>query len=444
MKTFGIRPLLYSLLAVVFGAVFGSPFIALTQPRANTEHLSPLASEKEESAGALSHARSVLYVSVGEELIRYSVDVAQAKLERQGSVILPAYVQEGWLHPTGRYFYVAWSNRGTSEAKSSGEKSGVTAFRVDSNGALQPHGPPLQLISRPVYITGDIDGTHILVAYNDPSGIAVYSIAPDGTLSTEVKPAGPLDVGVYGHQVRVNPSNKSVILVTRGNKPANGKKEDPGALKIMSYRDGVLANLSSVAPGGGFGFQPRHLDFHPSKPWAYLTLEAQNKLEMYKVSGDGTLGEQPVFVKDTVADPGSIHSTQAPSTVHVHPNGKFVYVANRAEDTVDFHGTPVFSGGEDSIGVFRIDPVTGEPTLVQSADTHGFHPRTFSIDPSGRLLVVGNQDGLAVRDGNNIRTVFPGITLFRVHADGRLEFVSESHIDTKGKLLYWVMFVKLH
>jgi hypothetical protein len=40
MKTLGIRPLLYSLLAVVFGAVFGSPFVALTQPRANTEHLS--------------------------------------------------------------------------------------------------------------------------------------------------------------------------------------------------------------------------------------------------------------------------------------------------------------------------------------------------------------------------------------------------------------------
>jgi 6-phosphogluconolactonase (cycloisomerase 2 family) len=232
--------------------------------------------------------------------------------------------------------------------------------------------------------------------------------------------------------------------VTRGNKPANGKKEDPGALKIMSYQDGVLANLSSIAPGGGFGFQPRHLDFHPSKPWAYLTLEAQNKLEMYKVSGDGTLGDQPVFVKDTVADPGNIHSTQAPSTVHVHPNGRFVYVANRAEDTVNFQGTPVFSGGEDSIGVFRVDPATGEPTLIQSADTHGFHPRTFSIDPSGRLLVVGNQDGLAVRDGNNIRTVFPGITLFRIHADGRLEFVSDSHIDTKGKLLYWVMFVKLH
>ena len=116
-------------------------------------------------------------------------------------------MQEGWLHPTGRYLYVGLGAiAGTSEAKSSGEKGGVTAFRVDSTTALwNPMARLLQLISRPVYITGDITGTHILVAYNDPSGIAVYSIAPDGTVSTEVKPAGPLDVGVYGHQVRVDP-----------------------------------------------------------------------------------------------------------------------------------------------------------------------------------------------------------------------------------------------
>jgi 6-phosphogluconolactonase (cycloisomerase 2 family) len=438
MRTFAIRPLFY-------------PLVLLTLVTSGAD-LSPLPgspgglarrSSSKEIGKGVAQSRTALYVSVGEELIQFGVDAETATLVRQSSVTLPAYVQEGWLHPSGRYFYIAWSNRGTNEAKTSGEKSGVTVFSVDSNGGLQPLGSPLVLISRPVYITGDIPGTHILVAFNDPSGIAVYSIAPDGTLSAEVKPAGPLDVGVYGHQVRVNPSNRSVILVTRGNKPANGKKEDPGALKVMGYHDGVLSDLASVAPGGGFGFQPRHLDFHPSKPWAYLTLEAQNKLEMYKMSADGRLSEQPVFVKDTVADPANMHSTQAASTVHVHPNGKFVYVGNRAEDSVDFNGMPVFSGGENSIGVFRIDQATGEPTLIQSADTHGFHPRTFSIDPSGRLLVVGNQDSLAVKEGHDIRVVSPGFTVFRIKTDGRLERMSETHMDTRGRFLYWVMFIKL-
>jgi 6-phosphogluconolactonase (cycloisomerase 2 family) len=211
----------------------------------------------------------------------------------------------------------------------------------------------------------------------------------------------------------------------------------------MGYHDGVLSMRSSVAPGGGFGFQPRHLDFHPWKPWVFLSLEAQNKLEVYQLLNADSLSANPLFVKDTVADPANIHSTQAASTVHVHPNGRFVYVGNRAEDTEDFQGTPVSSGGENTIAVFRIDPATGEPTLIQNAPTQGFHPRTFSIDPSGRLLVVGNQDSLHVRDGNTVRTVLPGLTVFRVQDDGKLAFVSKSDVDTKGKLLYWVMFVKL-
>jgi len=438
MRSFAIRFLLWLLAIVALGASFAE----VQQTTASNRTARPELLGDGAAAG-VSPSRVALYVSVGEQLTQYGVDIASATLVPQSSVILPAYVQEGWLHPSGRHLYVAWSNRGTAGAKSSGEKSGVTAFTVDSTGALHQHGADIPLISRPIFITGDITGTHILVGYNIPSGIAVYSIAPDGTLSTEVKPEGALDAGVYGHQVRVMPSNKGVIFVTRGNKPANGKPEDPGALKIMGYHDGVLSMRASVAPGGGFGFQPRHLDFHPSKPWVFLSLEAQNKLEVYQLLNGDSLSPNPLFVKDTVADPANIHSTQAASTVHVHPNGRFVYVGNRAEDTEDFQGTPVFSGGENTIAVFRIDPATGEPTLIQNAPTQGFHPRTFSIDPSGRLLVVGNQNSLHVRDGNTVRTVLPGLTVFRVQDNGKLAFVSKSDVDTKGKLLYWVMFVKL-
>jgi 6-phosphogluconolactonase (cycloisomerase 2 family) len=441
MRTFAIRPLLNWFIAVTFA---GSAIVAIAEVPASLAHPRQQASEEKSGKGSPADDRVALYASVGAELIEYSVDVKAGKLVRQGSVILPGAVQEGWLHPTGRYLYVAWSDRPAIEVASPGEKSGVTAFRIDSAGTLHPHGSPAALISRPVYVTGDVTGTHIVVAYNDPSGIAVYSIAPDGTLSTEVKPAEPIDVGVYAHSVRVNPSNQSVILVTRGNKPANGKPEDPGALKILSYKDGVLRNRASIAPAGGYGFQARHLDFHPSKPWLFLTLEAQNKIDVFKIFGDGTLSPNPLFVKDTIADPKNIQPTQGASTIHVHPNGKFVYVGNRAGGTVDFQGKPVFRGGENSIGVFQIDQETGEPVLIQSADTHGFSPRTFSIDPSGRLLVAGNQAALAVRDGNEIRTVAPGLTVFRIQDDGRLEFVSKDDVDTKGKLLFCVILAGLH
>ena len=41
---------------------------------------------------------------------------------------------------------------------------------------------------------------------------------------------------------------------------------------------GVLRDEVSIAPNGGYGFGPRHLDFHPSKPWIYVSLERQTAL----------------------------------------------------------------------------------------------------------------------------------------------------------------------
>jgi 6-phosphogluconolactonase len=75
----------------------------------------------------------------------------------------------------------------------------------------------------------------------------------------------------------------------------------------------------------------------------------------------------------------------------MHPNGRFVYVANRASGTVEFEGQQVFAGGENTIAVFSINQNTGEPTLIQSADTRGFQPRTFAVDATGTILVAANQ-----------------------------------------------------
>ena len=60
-----------------FSALFSVPLLSPSRnPARNTEHFSPQASGLQ---ALCRTARSVLYVSVGEELIRYSVDVAQSQ-----------------------------------------------------------------------------------------------------------------------------------------------------------------------------------------------------------------------------------------------------------------------------------------------------------------------------------------------------------------------------
>jgi limonene-1,2-epoxide hydrolase len=98
------------------------------------------------------------------------------------------------------------------------------------------------------------------------------------------------------------------------------------------------------------------------------------------------------------------------------------------------------AGKENSndIAVFRINQQTGEPTLIQNVDTHGFTPRTFAVDPSGRMLVVGNQTTMAVRDGGAANTVPANLATFRILADGRLEFVNRYDIAVGQKPLWWM------
>jgi 6-phosphogluconolactonase len=390
-----------------------------------------------------------LYAAVGAELTQYDVDVDGAALVKRGSLTLPANVQEAVQHPSKQYLYIAWSNGGPSNlpqgaSAPSGSHHGLTAFRIDpASGAMVPHGQPTSLPSRPIHVTTDIPGTHVLAAYNDPSGVTVHRIEPDGTVGSQIKEPPGLDVGIYGHQVRVDPSNEMVILMTRGNGPTPIKAEDPGAIKIFGYRDGVLANRLSIAPGGGFNFQVRHLDFHPSRRWVYVSLERQNKLDVFEKLKDGTLSKEPLFSKDTLADPGNVRPGQALGTIHMHPNGRFVYLANRASGTVDFEGKPVFVGGENSIAVFAINQDSGEPTLIQSVDTRGIHVRTFALDPSGRILVAGNMMQLAVRDKEGAHTVPASLAVFRVRSDGQLEFARKYNLDVGSRNLFWMGIVPL-
>jgi 6-phosphogluconolactonase len=389
---------------------------------------------------AMSAEGVFFYASVGPRLALYHVDVAACALAPQGAVTLPANVQYAWPHPSAPVLYVASSNGGPGVA---GDRHHLSAWRIDrATGALSPHGEARPLNARPIHLSLDRAGAFVLVAYNNPSGLSVHRLAPDGTLGAEVVQRAAPDAGVYAHQIRVTPSNAAAILVTRGNDAAQGKAEEPGALKLFGFTDGQLANRASIAPGGGYGFGPRHLDFHPSRPWLYVSLERQNKLQLFTLADDA-LEPAPRFSTDTLADPGNLRQRQIAGAVHVHPAGHCVYVANRGDAMTEFRGASVFGGGENAIAVFALAPETGEPRLVQHADAHGFHPRSFALDPSGRMLVAANLAPRAVRDGERVRVQPATLACYRVAADGTLAHAQSYDIATGGALQFWSGMVAL-
>src|ERR1700674_4089706 len=265
-----------------------------------------------------------LYANVGADLTHYDVDVEGAALIKSAMVTLPAAVQYAWPHVSRRYLYVATSSSAPGYG-TAGTEHHVTAFLIDpASGALTPHGAPIRLATRPIHMSTDIPSENILVAFNNPSAVRVYRVNKDFTPGEEVQQPGPIDAGIFAHQVRVTPDNRLAILVTRGNEGTPTKAEDPGALKVFEYKNGVLTNEVSIAPNGGKEFGPRHLDFHPTKPWMYVSIETQNKMYMYRME-NGKINLEIAYRAETLAEPNNIRARQAAGTVHVHPNGRFVY-----------------------------------------------------------------------------------------------------------------------
>ncbi len=379
-------------------------------------------------------SRTVLYASVGGELTRYAMDVDAAALTRLESVSLPINIQYAWPHPSRHYLYVVSSGGGPGVPS---DKNFAHAFRVDPrSGSLAFHGEPRRLPSRPIHASVDMTGEYLLTAYNDPSALTVHRIARDGTLGDEVRQPDALDTGKYAHQIRATPDNAQVILVTRGNNAADDQPVNPGSIKTYGFSQGVLSNLAAIQPGDGMRFGPRHLDFHPGKPWVYVSVESQNKLYVYARDAARGLAPAPACVKETLSDPRSPRR-QAAGAIHVHPSGRFVYLTNRASATVERNGRKVFAGGENSIAAFSIDEATGEPTLIQNIDGRGMQLRTFAIDPGGRMLVAASIQPLPVRDNGGVSMLAAGLSVYRVGSDGKLEFARKYDVDVGSKTQFW-------
>jgi hypothetical protein len=158
------------------------------------------------------------------------------------------------------------------------------------------------------------------------------------------------------------------------------------------------------------------------------------------------LEEPPASTLPTLRDPGNVRPRQRVGAIHLHPDGRHLYLSNRADGTTarDTSGktVDVFAGGENDIALFTLEPGSGEPRLVEHYDTHGIEPRTFTIEPAGRFLIVGNQAQRSTLDASGALRVVPAsVAVFEIGEEGRLEYLRKYDF-THGDV-FWVGHVQL-
>ncbi|MCA9130233.1 MAG: beta-propeller fold lactonase family protein, partial [Planctomycetales bacterium] len=128
-----------------------------------------------------------------------------------------------------------------------------------------------------------------------------------------------------------------------------------------------------LPPGAG----PRHMKFHPNGKWIYVLNELDLSVSLFDYdasSGAMSIRQTiPTVSKEELAK----EQFSSCSELRVHPNGRFVYAANR---------------GHDTITVFEIDSLSGQLSVVELEHIRGATPRNFNLSPDARWLLAGGQD----------------------------------------------------
>ena len=382
---------------------------------------------------------SNFYAAIGDQLIHFNANIDTAKLKQNASVRFGLNIQYVWRHPNLSIIYLALSNGGPGNK---GTKHQLCACNLNTkDGTIEDIINSVPLPYRPLHLSIDRQKKHALVAYNDPCFISVHQLEINGAISSRIKQDINLDEGIFGHQIMATPDGKEAIFICRGFDPLNGQPERPGALKFFDYEDGKLSFKHSIAPDHGIGFGARHLDFHQNKNWVYLAVERQSEIHFLRINEDATnkIIEQKISTLAHDVQPGV---RQAASAIHIHPNGNFVYVSNRAYLAKKYSPEQIIPNGEDNIAVFKINRETGTVNLIDSVDTNGSLPRTFSIDSSGRLLIAANSE--PARKKNKLGQVVDlpvSLSLFKIDGDGKLEQTENLAFPNDGQLLFWAGFL---
>lgn len=262
----------------------------------------------------------------------------------------------------------------------------VSEWGKDSTGTVyaydfDPQSGALSFLNKqssggdgPCYVSVDKTGSYIFTANYGSGSLAAIPIAADGSLGDDVQ-------AIYhpGNQIdeKEGPSRMHASLVSPDNEWLF--VTNLGTDKITSYPlnasagsfplDTVQQASYSVEEGSG----PRHFTFHPNGKYGYAIHELDGSITLFDYE-NGTLSKRQ---RVSLLPPGD-NGKFAAADIHISPDGKYLYGSNRL--------------ALNEIVIFKINQENGELSIVGRESSQGKSPRNFAIDPTGKYLLVANQN----------------------------------------------------
>jgi 6-phosphogluconolactonase len=264
--------------------------------------------------------------------------------------------------------------------------AGLLTFSIDhGSGRLTLISARRLPATHGVFVTTDRRASFALIACSFGGAVVVVPLGPDGTLGEVIQvirqrgealvPMGstrrpqvpPIPPGhCLPHSVLVHPGNAAAYVADLGANRMVRYPFDPGTglLDVTAQRD------LEVPPKAG----PRHTAMHLNGRIMYAINEVGSLLTTYDL--DPPSGGPGSLIGTADTKPAGFTGRNTGSDVHVHPSGRYLYVANR---------------GSDRLTRFDLDSDGREPSLAEHTPTGGHWPRTFALSPDGEAAIVANE-----------------------------------------------------
>jgi len=267
-----------------------------------------------------------------------------------------------------------------------GDGTQVTACHIDATtGRLSVQNRQPTGGTNGVHLAIDATNRFLTLANYATGSLALFPINQDGSLGPlsdlaltkgEPGPHRTQQESSHPHHCPFDRTGRYIVV------------PDKGLDRIFLYRlDTAHGKLIPAVPPhvvARAGAAPRHVDVHPTRPFAYVINELDSTITTYQFEPEKeTL--KPLQIVPTT--PSTYTGNNTGAEIAVAPSGRFVYASNR---------------GHNSIAIFAIEDQTGLLTSAGWEPTQGRTPRFFGLDPSGTQLYAANQssDTIVIFDVN--------------------------------------------
>tara|TARA_R110002049_G_scaffold37208_1_gene117440 strand:+ start:7020 stop:8084 length:1065 start_codon:yes stop_codon:yes gene_type:complete len=285
-------------------------------------------------------------------------------------------------------------NRQYMYAVGEGKTSAITALKVKKDGLLEFINTQSSNGNGPCHVSLNKTGDKAVVSNYGGGTFSIYTVNKNGSLNKAYQ--------VFDHNAENKKSHahsaqfyKNDLFVSDLGR--NGLYQY--ILKVDLY---TLKTSSIIEMPNNPG--PRHFALSKNGEFIYIINEYGNSIVSVKRTNEGF---QKIDEDTTLDD--NFNDKSFCADIHLSKDERFVYGSNR---------------GENSITVFKRNTKTGTLEKIQNIAVHGDWPRNFTLDPTGKFLLVANQksDNISVfkRDINT----------------GKLDFLNTTDLPSPVCLLF--------